>query len=336
MLRLPAAGDTPPPLMAPLRTAEAAGEEQPAAEGEVRRKKRRRSKKKDDALDWEKQASGSRKGENRQMRQMLIGGSVLFVGIVLGVIYLMNSGGHQGVTRSESPAVETPAVEKPVAEDVTAAAQMPVNAELLAHLEALVRDFLEAKTIEAVLPLVRHPALTEARMRGFYAASPMTPEGLSVFNADNDPLVEGNRISVLVRTGDFEERRMQIFETENGRKVDWESWVGWSEISWPEMVDVKPTTGKIFRVTLSAVDYYNFGFGDDGKWQSYRLESADREHVVFGYVEKGSALDQSLRLDADTTSAAMTLSLKFPEGATSANQVVIEKLIAKGWVLEEE
>ena len=32
----------------------------------------------------------------------------------------------------------------------------------------------------------------------------------------------------------------------------------------------------------------------------------------------------------------MMLALKFPENATSHNQVIIEKFIAEGWVLETE
>ena len=52
-------------------------------------------------------------------------------------------------------------------------------------------------------------------------------------------------------------------DTPQGLKVDWESWAGWSEISWEKFLSMKPVSEHVFRVTLSAVDYYNFGFADE-------------------------------------------------------------------------
>lgn len=335
MLRLPAAGDTPPPLMAPLRVAEAP-DDAAAAEAEPRKvKRRRRGRKPAENLDWEAQPSGSRRGEHGQMRLMLIGGFVLFALIVGGVIFLLNSG-NDTVARSAPPVSKA----EPVTEEGNGAAEAitatPSKTATLADAEKVAREFLEATSLEAMLPLVRNPGQAEARMKAFYAASPYSAPGLSAFNFDQDEMMAANHVSVLVRTADFETQRMAIFQTPDGKKVDWESWVGWSEMPWSELASDKPAAPKLFRVTLSEVDYYNFDFSDDAKWQSYRLESADREHVVFGYVEKGSALDKSLNLDADTPRAEMTVLLKFPEGATSANQVLIESLVAKGWVLDSE
>jgi len=51
-------------------------------------------------------------------------------------------------------------------------------------------------------------------------------------------------------------------------------------------------------------------------------------------VEKGSVVEQQIHLDAEAKSAALMLSLKFPEGATSSSQVEIERWVADGWVEE--
>jgi hypothetical protein len=119
-------------------------------------------------------------------------------------------------------------------------------------------------------------------------------------------------------------------------KIDWEGWVGWSEMPWPEFLASKPTTGKVFRVTLSAVDYYNFNFDDDKKWQAYRLESPDGTHALYGYAGQGSVIQTKLRPPTDSKPMPCMLALKFPANAASGNQVLIEQCLADGWVLETE
>lgn len=101
---------------------------------------------------------------------------------------------------------------------------------------------------------------------------------------------------------------------------------------WQDFLDQKPTSPKAFRLTLAQVDYYNFGFKDDMKWQSYSLESPDKAHIVYGYVEKESVLNSKIKLNPDVKSSPMMLSLKFPEGALTSNQVIIEDLVGEGWI----
>jgi hypothetical protein len=101
-----------------------------------------------------------------------------------------------------------------------------------------------------------------------------------------------------------------------------------------EFLSTKSAGLKLFRVVLSPVEYYNFAFSDDRKWQSYRLESPDGVHAIYGYVERNSTLDSMIRPSPDQKQAAMTLQLEFPENATSPKQVLIRKMIAEGWMLE--
>jgi hypothetical protein len=138
--------------------------------------------------------------------------------------------------------------------------------------------------------------------------------------------------SIPVVTRDQETKSLAFVDTPEGLKIDWESWVGWSEVSWEEFRSTKPVAGHVFRVVLSPVDYYNFDFTDDRKWQSYRLESPDKEHAVYGYVEKGSLLDGQVHLDGDKKNVLMMLSLKFPPDARSDSQVEIERFVCEGWV----
>jgi hypothetical protein len=267
------------------------------------------------------------------MRLMLIGGTTLFGVIVAGVFVAMN----QGENPSPLPVAE-PA--KPVA-PVAQAAAVPVaersNASLLAEAEPLVKKFLEATKVEDLLPIVRHPEVTEPRMRGFYPQGRIEAPGLGEFNSGGSGLtIRGKLVSLAVKTRDFEDRSIALVDTPQGLKIDWESFAGWSEIAWDKFTSSKPATGHVFRVTLSEVDYYNFDFSDDSKWRSYRLLSPDGETSLYGYAPKDSDLDRRIRPDSESKNIPLTLSLKFPPEAKSDRQVEIERLVTEGWVEEED
>ncbi len=325
-MKIPTAADAPPPLLAPLRR-------MAVEDGDAQiLKKRHRGKKAGGRENhaWEQNSHGSRsgRGEKRQMRLMLAGGVVLFSLIVGGVVFSMNRG-KTVVLRTVAPVAVPAASIKEAAPLIERS-----EASLLAASEPLVKRFLEATTVDDLLPLVRNPAVAEARMRGFYTEGKVAAPGLSRFNSSGGVSIREKFVSLSVMTRDHEEKALALIETPQGLKIDWESWVGWSDISWEKFLATKPVTGHVFRVTVSAVDYYNFSFADESKWRSYRLISPDGDTSLYGYVERGSVLEQRIHPDGETKSLALMLSLKFPEGATTHSQVVIERLVADGWVEE--
>lgn len=268
------------------------------------------------------------------MRLFLIGGGSLLILIVTGVVFSMNGSRKPSEPVVREAPVVAPANKEPV--NPGDPNQAPVSdVVFLAEAEPLAQKFLKATTVEELLPLVRNPETAENRMRRFYPDGKFKAAGLSQFNTSGELDLLGGFRAIRVMTGDFDEKSLVFTDTPGVLKVDWESWVGWSEVPWDEFLSSKPFEGKVFRVTLSPVDYYNFDFLDESKWQSYRLISPDKEHSIYGYAEKGSRLDQRLRPNADTKSVALMLSLKFPKGTSSNDQVEIEKIINEGWVEEE-
>jgi hypothetical protein len=322
MLRIPTSADVPPLLM-----------EQKVEDAEKRVLKKRRRKKKSESAGhaWELGANGRRssRSEGRQMRLMLIGGGTLFSLIVAGVMVFLNRGA-KAEARSNSvvvaPVVAAKIPGKPV---IRSEASWVVEAEPLA------RKFLKAKTIEELLPLVRHPVTAEDRMRAFYPDGRIEAPGLSQFNTGTELHIREKLAWFTVKTDNFEEKSLAFVETPQGLRMDWESWVGWSEISWETFLSSKPVTDHLFRVKLSPAEYYNFGYADESKWQSYRLVSPNGEHSLYGYVEKGSAQHRQIRPCAESSNVSLMLSLKFPADAKSANQVEIERFVAEGWVEDE-
>jgi hypothetical protein len=326
MLRLPGVEDVTAPLLEPLkRTApEDAGGE---AHGHRKRRRRRKS---GENLTWEHHVAGahSRSGDRRQMRGFLIGGVLLLGLLFAGLAVFMKDQGQPrtvpqkpvaGAEMSRNPEVAAPRGDQAV----------------LAEAEPLAEKFLAATSVDELLPLVRHPEITGPRMAEYYPDGKVDAPGLAQFNPTAQVSLLGNLRSIMVVTKDYDTKRLAVTETPGAMKVDWEAWVGWSEMPWDGFRKMKPVDAQVFRVTLSPVEYYNFAFSDDRRWQSYRLESPDREHSIYGYAEKGSPLDQRLRPNADEKSLPLMLSLKFPEGATADDQVEITRFVNDGWVEQD-
>jgi len=338
MLKIPAAGDRPLPLVASLRVVPV---EEPVILPQAHKQGRRRRSKKSShhaAHEWDSSSGMARRMlslhvEKRQMFWMLVGGVTLFALIVAGVLIANRS---KSVT---APAAGALASNKTSAGQHSSAAAR-ADVAILAEAEPLTRKFLTATRIEDLLPLVRHPEVAVARMRDFYPKGAVDPPGLAEFNTSSAVVREGAFFFINVRTRSFDEKSIAYADSKDGLKIDWEIWVGWSAMTWDEFLKTKPTTARVFRLRLNPIDYYNFAFSDDRKWQAYRIVSPDGAHSIYGYVERGSAVCAKLSHPSEDRTEIQQvpsiLSLKFPGKAISANQVLIEDLVAEGWVLETE
>ena len=337
LMRIPTAGDRPPPLVVPL-DAPSPEEAQlgalPSQHG--RRKKKKSRNTENPSWDAESTAKSRRSGrsEKRQMFWILAGGSTLLV-VILAVIFMATFAGDQAVP--VSPVQAAPAVDDAGAQPGEPT-EIPAlsDAAFLAAAEPIAKKFMEAKKAEEIIPLVRNPEIVAPRINQFYPNSEITPVGLSAFNPQNEVVRGDSTYMVGVRTRDFEDRAMAFVNTPDGLRIDWESWVGWSEMTWEQFLKTKPTTPQLFRVSLNKVDYYNMAFSDEGKWQSHRLLSPDGMASIYGYAERGSITNSKLHIPPEATSAPFTLMLRFPDSGDSRDQVIIDKVLTEGWVLEKD
>lgn len=334
MLRIPTASDTPPPLLAPLRTTASREEAPPEEPSQVRVKKRRRGKKGEDDHSWEKQSRSHRSSseEKSQVNLMLAGGGLLILLISGGAAFSLM---RKNTTTTQAPTANLAPVAETSPSEVETKDVARGEAELLAEAEPLAKKFLEAKTIEEMLPLVRHPETTGPRMKEFYPDGKIPSPGLAQFNSRKAFSQRGKIITAQASTGNFENLLMAFEDGPDGLKVDWESHVGWSAMTWDRFVEEKPTEAQVFRVDMGPVSYYNFEFSDESKWMSYRLLSPDGEHSIYGYVERGSMLQSQIRLDGGVKTLKVMLALRFLPGSNSNNQVVIDRFVSDVWVEED-
>lgn len=263
----------------------------------------------------------------------LLGGGLL---VVLAAVVLV-------VMREPDPVAPPPLVAAPPptadsgpsAEDVPAVMRRSEFA-FLAEAEPLVRAFLNARTVDELMPLVRQPERVRSRLLELNPAGTFDAPGITAFNQHGMVHYLNRLAAVDVLVGDHRHRQVALIETPEGLKVDWESFVGWSEMSWEEFLATKPSEPKVFRVVVRQVEYYNFDFADDLRWQSYRLESPDGQHQIFGYAERGSLISQQLRSPSSDEAISAMLTLRFPQDKTARDQVVIDRYVMEGWVFEDD
>ncbi|MCX8495265.1 MAG: hypothetical protein ORN51_03685 [Akkermansiaceae bacterium] len=324
MLRIPTEGDVTPPLVA--ATQEPSVGEQPTPPSPRRRRKLRH-----DPNGWG-DGGGHQRGGRTGFRVLLISGALVLAAVIVGVFFFTNLGVHQGgdMEKQVARVVIPPVV--PVIRQADLPLEERSPSSLLAEIQPLVEKFMAANSVEALLPLVRNPSVAEARMRGFYRDGKVVAQGLSKIRDDVGLSIDGNAVGVAVLTLELEEKGLSLVKEPDGFKIDWESWVGWSEMPWDEFLASKPTTSRVFRVTLYPVDYYNHAFSDESKWQSYRAESIGNEQSVFAYAGKETVVSQLLYFSPDMKSRCVMLALKFPQNAESSNQVEIERFVKDGWI----
>lgn len=329
MLRLPVEGDLiPPVVIPPTKTADVVI---PDKRDMRRKQSRRRSQQEANAEPvWERSKAPGVRSAGRESRMILWAGASVLLAVVL-VLLLWRPGRQQ----TQSPAAPVVPPPPETGARVAPGKETETVRDVKAFMDAakpVAQKFLEAKTVEELLPVVYEPALVGPKIREAYQSKPPRAEGMDAFGVDEMIGFTGKVALVQVRTRGLEQKQMCLVETPDGWRVDWESWVGWSEMSWPAFLAEKPKRAVLFRVVLRETQYYNYLFADERRWKSYRLEAPDGEHAVFGYVEKGSLIDNRIRPAESSPSAPFILMLRFPPDADSSNQVIIDRVVADGWV----
>ncbi len=276
---------------------------------------------------------------------LLLGSVILFLVLVVGVgaHYVRGSaiaggGGGEAALLVDSELTGDLALQfGGTDEKEDQAVQMAENAEKFDREStwAAIEGFLTAETVEARAEFIRDPERVRPLMKIFYERNPYEPEGFRK--------VDESRISIgktfmtsHVQTRDFLWAPIGVERVADSYVVDWESWVGYSEMSFEEMMKKRPRNPVLVRVTISPRTYYNYGFSDDKKWVSYRLAFPNDEGSLWAYVERSSELFSQLdAVYAGTEESFGVFKIKFPSKARIKDQVILTEMISSGWVTEK-
>jgi hypothetical protein len=344
MLRIPYEGEETAPLVIPQQPIDSRQNERKNPREDKRSLSKRKKKKKEaETPDWEASAGTwrSKKNKNaRALRAVAIWTTVMTA--IFGAAFFVFK------EKDAKPFVEDKAEQEEITnsplllpdEEFDESIELPKimrrsQSEFLSIAEPATEKFFAVTSVDQILPLVREGEKMRAKIYAYYPNGKIEATAMSKFNVSGQVSYKDSFAAVSILTTDFEVVQLAFFDGKDGLKIDWESWVGWSEMPWDKLIESKPQRPILIRAKLRTVDYYNYGFTDDSKWRAYQLSSPDGAHTLYGYIERNSLLDARLRPPEKSASVAVTLKIRFPEGEENRDQVVIHDMVSDGWVLPE-
>lgn len=216
------------------------------------------------------------------------------------------------------------------------------------EVSAVIKDFLEAKSVDELIGYVRQTDRVSPMIRQYYGIHTYEPSGYKKLPGSNDLMSHSKYIVAVIqlnaeedKIGAVEPQRIIALEqTPDGFKVDWESWVGYSEISWELFTGQRMTDPYEFRAMVGRDDYYNYKYQDFIDWRCYQIRDPDEKHRLWGYTPRNSEVDKELqRALLRTPYTFAVVRLRYPTGNpmdTESKQVEIVELIEEGWVKRDD
>ncbi len=211
-----------------------------------------------------------------------------------------------------------------------------------------VRKFVAAASVEELLPLVRDRERVEPKIRAWHTGPrewrPM--EINNRFEAVDASAVEGDFIVINLQLPSGGTRPLTLERHGDGFLADWESFTGYSEMTWEELRETMPRTPVLMRVVVERsprTEYWDGVFSDHTSHHCYLLRDTDSNHFLSGYAKKDSPADVSLRRflkpvpqEAGSSSCFAVVRISYPPGSENRQQVQIDEVLENGWAFRED
>lgn len=214
--------------------------------------------------------------------------------------------------------------------------------------------FLKARTVVEKEELVIAKPGIEARMKEYYEDRKRLDPEVKEQIADFVLEYGGSRfLDVAYKSPWSPSGALRVAFKRNDKGLvllDWESLVGYGSIDWAEFKAQRPANPVMLRAYATLDDYYNYEFADGNKFLSVRLRSADGQHLVNGFCERGKSVAASVQAHLTPAAGAsardlgaggrfwapMIVRLRFPANAASDHCVELLGMVHDQWLAPEE
>jgi hypothetical protein len=304
----------------------------------LRRRKKRRERTHDAESEWVKNPARRLKFSQRaSYRSWWVASSLLVVVLGIIFIFLMIDRNRSGKTSDVTATTQNPVTPQVLTIQTQTKALEAKKKQIYDIKSALANaeNFLSAQEIPAMLEWIRGGAKMKDRVTQFYQNQPFRPDPTYKIDRSSAVLLaNGKAFQVILRNAEKVSRAMVLIKENEKFLVDWESWVGWSEMSYAEIKKQKPLKPTEVRVIVSLESYYNFDFPSSAEsdWQSYRLDFPGEEKFLYGYVRRDDPLINQLRPIASDSNGAMILRIRYVESNSHDTQVVIDSVVSDSWI----
>ena len=203
--------------------------------------------------------------------------------------------------------------------------------------EAL-ENFLNSEDLETKINLSRSSNRVSQLMRSHYKNNndgPIAYRRISLAGEEGTGIIDGFYI-IKVSFPDFSILPVVLALEENKIVVDWESFVGYSELTLKEFISNKPEEPRLFRLHANSDDYFNFQFSEE-EYRCLYLRNPEDTESVYGYIKRGSVADGQLSRIAESGQSIrfLTLKLRYPKKIGGNNQTIIDEIVTSGWLIRE-
>ncbi|MFT4176470.1 MAG: hypothetical protein QM627_07415 [Luteolibacter sp.] len=209
--------------------------------------------------------------------------------------------------------------------------------EQVQTIEAVVRNYCAATTVEERARYIRDPERVKPLMEAYYPDGKVPPIPARHFQLV--PLTSDKQTQlwmVGIDNGPGTQKNLIVESpTSTTATVDWEVDVVWQPLPWDEFATRKDGKSYSFRVVVEKGVLFSHEFSDEKRWQSYKLTVPGSLEVLYGYCQLGSELDQRLSgliLRNNNSPLPAILELKRPESLQSRSGALIEALHSENWV----
>lgn len=208
------------------------------------------------------------------------------------------------------------------------------------EIEAVIRGFFEANTIDMKLVFARDSMRVRPLMENFYRSHPMTPPRWKNLGWLMSVDEKGYRFGYAQAVFDDAEPVSVVFEeTADGKyRVDWESSVSYGELDWKEFLKVRPAEPTLLRVIASKPQMAPESTGEKG-FEFIEIKHPAQEGTVLASFDRNDPKFQSLieqLQNGNWKDVPLTLRLCFPgtpsTGGTSVG-AKIANIEGKGWLI---
>lgn len=197
----------------------------------------------------------------------------------------------------------------------------------------IIKDFREAESFEDIFIHLAHPELVEDRAREFFTSGPGKEEkirGLKIApRIDNTSRLPALKYIALMEDGG--KRHVELLLYEDGPKIDFDFYAGYSEVPWSELLDGTTLESPESRVILSEYHYYSGEFSDDSKWQSFRARSMNFEGNLVLYLDRTSPFLPMVQKITKSSPVRTNLALRTTAASLKTRQFEIQRVHALSW-----
>lgn len=213
----------------------------------------------------------------------------------------------------------------------------PVPPDRLSEAGAMLEKFWHATEWTAKLDCVHEPARVRPLLQAYYETQ-RNKDPISGALSHSDQYQIGNR-SVLVLSYATSQPGNEVAvillaQPDGSFRLDWESYVGWGDMTFLDFKTRRPSSPQLMRVSARYDEAYKGEFSDPARYLCMELVSPDGLYTLHGYCDKDTPLGTSLvQIVAGGAAVKLTLRLVSESEAKAPDNARITGLIADRWLV---